>query len=195
MVTRFVTVPDWDQRGLLPPNLGVPTETISSPPYPVRLTEVALRFSNSETRRQLLGGMLDFRQAMHNAGLERGFQWINGSFVEDTIQRRGREPADIDIVTFFHIPHGSSQSELIARFPELFNPISVKSQYGVDAYFVALDVEDKFYLAKLIAFWNNLWHHTREGERKGYLAIDLAICEDGEARTLLNHKSENEAAP
>ena len=193
MIDNFIPIPDWDHRGLLPPLLGEPTLAGSSPPFPVRLTETALRFADSLERRRLFLGFLDFRQALYDAGLTDGFQLVDGSYVEDTLQRRGRDPADIDLVTFFRTPQGKSQSEMLTSFPDLFDSRITKERYGVDAYFVGLDNEDQFYLTKAIAFWNNLWHHTREGERKGYLAIDLSNAEDTEARAIVGQLMENEA--
>ena len=193
MIRNFVPIPDWDHRGLLPPLLGEPTAAASSPPFPVRLIEVAPRYAYSSERRRLFLGFLDFRHALYDAGLINGFQLVDGSYVENTIQRREREPADIDVVTFFKTPQGRSQSELLISFPDLFDSRSTKERFGVDAYFVGLDNEDQFYLTKAIAFWNNLWHHTREGERKGYLAIDLSNAEDAEARAIVGQLMKNEA--
>ena len=117
MVNNFIPIPDWDPRGLLPPSLGELTSAASNPPYPVRLTELALHFADNGTRRQLLLGLLDFRRELHDAGITGGFQFVDGSFVENTLLRRGRDPADIDVVTFFNPPVGRSQSELLNSFP------------------------------------------------------------------------------
>lgn len=116
----------------------------------------------------------------------KGFQWVNGSFVENITQLENREPRDIDVVTFYHIPHGHTQESILAEHPDLFNHQFNKDRYHMDAYFVELNIESTFYLSKTIAFWHSLWSHIRAGSRKGYLAVDLASNEDMVARGILN---------
>ncbi len=69
-------------------------------PYPVSLVDLVLRFSTSPERRKILNGLLRFRQELHAIGLISGFQWIDGSFIEDIEFLEERAPQDVDVVTF-----------------------------------------------------------------------------------------------
>ena len=76
-------VPDWNDSGLLPPFLDSPASPRDRSPYRAPLGDAMIRFGSANAgRRALQSGLLDFRAALHRAGLTRGFQWIDGSFVE-----------------------------------------------------------------------------------------------------------------
>ena len=66
-------------------------------PYRVSLTEFATMFGYSPQRRRLLSAFLEYRAELHSIGLVRGFQWVDGSFVENAEIRRGLLPNDIDL--------------------------------------------------------------------------------------------------
>lgn len=187
-------IPEWDNRGLLPPYLGEAGELRNRSPYRVSLIDVVRRFGNTVARRELLAGLLAFRAALHQAGLTRGFQWVNGSFVTDTMQIANREPRDIDVVTFLHLPAGHTEASFAQEFPELLNRNGNKIQHRIDTLFMALDNNDMRYMANHFAYYNNLWSHTREEQTgewrwKGYLEIDLSEHEDAVARIALDRMS------
>ena len=147
--------------------------------------DLLLRFGNTPTRRDIASAFLDYRAALHGAGLTRGFQWVNGSFVEDSLQNRLREPRDVDVVTFFHMPERYDLDSLPDSFLEVATLSSPIAPPSIDAYHVVLDAEDLRYLSNRIAYWNSLWSHTRDGQWKGYLEIDLSDEQDAAARDLL----------
>ena len=185
---RTINIPAWDTEGYLPPLLGHETLSRSHPPYPVSLTDLVQRFRVSDRRREILRGFLDFRAKLHQVGLDDGIQWVDGSFVNDKMSQKGEEPGDIDVITLYNVPTGTTQSQLLARFPELFGDPSVnrnKEMYDVDSYFVSMNSGSVSYTTKSIAFWNNLWYHTEQGRRKGFLSVDLAPIEDQIAANLL----------
>ena len=66
-------------------------------PYRVSLAEFATMFGTSPQRLRLLSAFLEYCAELHNIGLVRGFQWVNGSFVENAEIRRGLPPNDIDL--------------------------------------------------------------------------------------------------
>lgn len=68
------------------------------------LLDVVMRFGTSGERRHVLQGWLAHRAALHHLGLVSGFQWIDGSFVEDVETLRGRAPNDVDVVSFVDAP-------------------------------------------------------------------------------------------
>ena len=194
MITRGVGhIPDWDSRGLLPPFVSSPTSGEGRSPYLVRLTDLVLRFGYTTARRTFLAGLLDYRADLHAAGIKNGFQWINGSFVEDKIGHSGEEPGDIDLVTFFHVPTGQTQGTLAVAHPDLFHPSVTKGRYGVDAYPVTLDASDLRFLVNKSAYWNSLWSHDRNNQWKGYLEIDLSDGEDKTAKAALDEAAKQEA--
>ena len=112
-----VPIPSWNSRGVLPPiNSADPTSTDRSP-YRVSLIDFVLRFGNTEPRQQIVTGFLNFRSALQAIDLVNGFQWIDGSFVENIEVIEERAPRDIDVVTFFHLPHGKNQETLLQAAP------------------------------------------------------------------------------
>ena len=46
-----------------------------------------------------MAGFLSFRDALQATGLVKGFQWINGSFLENVEEVEERNPRDIDVVS------------------------------------------------------------------------------------------------
>ena len=148
------------------------------------------RFGSTAARRELLAGLLDFRTELHQAGLTRGFQWVNGSFVTDIVQIANREPRDIDVVTFFHLPDGYTEEDLHNQNPVLFNRDRGKNLDHVDNIFIGLESYSIYDLAHSFAYFNGLWSHTRRGEAgepqwKGYLELDLFDRDDTDAQIAL----------
>ena len=92
--------PQFDHNGVLPPHLGMPTDPAQLSPYPVSPVEVCARFGFSAERRGILRGWLGMRAALRQLGYASGFQWLDGSFMEDAETFRGRPPGDIDVVSF-----------------------------------------------------------------------------------------------
>ena len=179
-------VPDWNDSGLLPPFLDNPASPRDRSPYRVSLGETMIRFGRANAgRRALMSGLLDFRAALHGAGLTRGFQWIDGSFVEDVESSRGRAPWDIDVVTFFYIPEGHTRESLARDFPNIFTATAAKSAFRVDAYFVGLNQTSAERIVDRVVYWYGLWGHTRGRLWKGFVEVDLDPGEDGAVRAAL----------
>ena len=190
MANQPLTIPDWDFDGVLPAfDVGHPTAGIRSP-YVVSLFSVVSHFGNTIIPRQLLRGLLDLRTSLHRLGLDRGFQWINGSFVENVEARNGRPPNDIDIVTFFYIPSNLSVETLQRDYYSLFDPAALKNEYYVDGYYVQLNQTTAEEMINETTYWYSLWSHTRGGKWKGYLQIDLSGTEDDLARLQLEQFDE-----
>ena len=66
-------------------------------PYRVLPAEFAIKFGTSPQRLRLLSAFLEYRAELHSIGLVRGFQWVNGSFVENSEIRHGLPPNGIDL--------------------------------------------------------------------------------------------------
>ena len=177
------TIPDWHSSAVLPAiDFSDPASPFRSP-YEASTLSIVARFGQTSTRRRLLMGLLDFRVEMHKAGLVRGFQWLDGSFAENVEVNKGREPGDIDLVTFFCIPDGYTQRSLLNKFPNLFNNTEVKTQHGVDAFFVSLNQVNPESIVRKSSYWHGLFSHRRDDfQWKGYVQIDLATDHDADAR-------------
>jgi len=179
------SIPDWNAQGVLPPNDPVNPTSAERSPYIISLTDFVLHFGTTEKRQDILIGFLDFRANLRTAGLDKGFQWIDGSFLENVETIESRKPADIDVVTFLHLPAGQTQQSFASAHPEIFDHAVTKTRFHVDAYFVSLDDNLPAYLVKSSAYWYSLWSHRRNGQWKGYLQIDLSATDDATARTEL----------
>lgn len=185
MTTNADIFPGWDAAGVMPPINPDGPVGVARSPYTVSLSELSARLGNTEPRRDLLEGLLDFRAMLRTTGLNQGWQWIDGSFVEDIEETAGRPPNDIDVVTFSRIPDGRTQESLLQDFPDLFFPAEAKARYGIDAYFIPLNQTPAEKIVDYAAYWHGLWSHTREGLWKGYLQIDLSDADDATARAVL----------
>ena len=178
-------IPQWNVDGVLPPcDMDDPISDYRSP-YSVSLTDCILRFGTTQARRAILDGFMEFRSALHSVNLTKGFQWIDGSFLENVEEIEKRDPHDIDLVTFYCLPDGITEADLVAKAPHLFDPERTKEDFHVDAYFVRLNTEDPELLVDQVAYWYSIWSHRRNGLWKGFLQIDLSSNGDQIAATNL----------
>ena len=180
-------IPDWTHSGVLLASLPDNPTSPNRSPYIVSLVDLVGHLGFTQHRRHLLAGLLKFREGLHQAGLVRGFQWVNGSFVEYTEQIAERPPNDIDVVTFFYIPSGQSIESLWHAHQDLFSPHVVKANHNADAYWVPFNPDAPEDVVKQATYWYSLWSHNRDGLWKGFLQIDLAPIDDAEARLTLEH--------
>ncbi len=187
-----VAIPNWNSQGVLPPVNPATPESTDRSPYTVSLTDLVLRFGTTPERQAIFSGFLGFRFALHSAGLVEGFQWLDGSFLEDIESIEMREPADIDLVTFFYLPDGKSQRSLADASPRLFDQARAKQDYRVDAYFVQLNSGAPEPLVGQSAYWYSMWSHRRNGQWKGYLQIALSSTDDAVAKANLDRMIDQE---
>ena len=175
-------LPQWDQDGYIPPmDENVPVSFARSP-YAISVVDLMMVFGTTEPRRRLLVGLLDFRRALHQAGLIKGVQWIDGSFVRDVEKFENRNPDDIDVVTFFYIPDGYQARDFFHAFPDLLHNESTRERFGVDSYCFQLNQITSEEIISQSTYWYSLWSHTVDGRWKGYLEIDLSDGDDAQAR-------------
>ena len=184
-----MTIPAWDGHSVIPTiRMGIPETAVNErnnrSPYKSDVVEVVQRFGVTEHRIRLLNGFLDYRQALYRAGVQQGFQWIDGSFAEDVEHRRldPHTPNDIDVVTFFYPPTPVTQ-ELV----DLFDIGLTKPNFHIDAYPVELGVELTQNVVETIAYWQSVWSHRRPDKMdKGFVQIDLDPGQDPAASAALN---------
>jgi hypothetical protein len=178
-----MTIPQFDLGLVLPPFLGSrPGSMASQSPYTAMPLELVHRFGTSPERNRLLRGLFDLRVALRNIGVQDGFQWIDGSFVEDKERRLGTAPGDIDIVTCFDRPPTAQADpdwDLIARplATTLFHPRHCKATYHCEAFYIDLGRSNQS-VASLSAFWFSLFSHQRDTFRwKGVVRVNLGPTE------------------
>lgn len=177
-----VTVPNWNSHGVIPPiNTESPMSRDRSP-YKASVLDIAMRFSTSPQRIAILKGFLRHRAKLHEIGVSNGFQWLDGSFLENIEIIEQRSPKDLDVVTFFHNPE---KTELLLQNIELFENRKVKEQYKIDSYFVEIDQLNKNQLIQQSHYWYSVWSHRRNAQWKGFIQVDLLNSEDLAATTHL----------
>ncbi len=182
-------IPEWNEDGFLPAfDPAAPTSRERSP-YSISLIDLIMGFGDSEARRGLLLGLLNFRSELHQVGFVDGFQWINGSFTEDIEARENRSPNDIDVVTFLRIPEWCTEEYLDLVYQGRFERSMLKNKHHIDSFFVQLNQTTSQEIVNESTYWYSLWSHTRNGEWKGYLQIDLGGADDEEARLQLDQLS------
>ena len=163
----MTAIPSWNGAGFLPPWASTPTAVAARSPYRSTMLEFVRRFAITDARIIICQGLLDYRDELRTMGVH-GFQWLDGSFVEDVENFRPAkpQPADIDIVTFadFGPPHQAQLNVLQGR---------AKQQYHVDGYFVSL-AESPATIVERTAYWFGLFSHRRaDAAWKGMVQVDL----------------------
>jgi hypothetical protein len=178
-------IPDFDHNLVLPPHLGDPVNRDQLSPYPCTTVDLCQRFGTTTERRAILGKFLDFRDRVRGEGLTNGFQWLDGSFLEDVETRENRPPKDLDVVTVYWGYDRIFQAGLAARFREFASPRLAKSAYGLDHYNFDAS-HDPTVTMEQTRYWILLFSHNRQGVWKGMLRIELNTpAEDALARQQL----------
>jgi hypothetical protein len=140
-------------------------------PYGATVLEVVERFGTSVDRLSILDGWLGHRRRLKAAGFAEGFQWLDGSFVED------KEPNDVDVVTFLRRPaDAKTAAELgakVAADPAPFQRAVVKADHRVDAFFVDTDADGET-VVEHTRYWLGLFSHRRDDAMwKGMVQVRL----------------------
>ncbi|MDN3617464.1 DUF6932 family protein [Vibrio gallaecicus] len=95
-------IPAFEQSGVLPPFVGdSPARRANQAPYAVSLADFVKHFSTSPERIKILIGFLEYRIALKSIGIVDGFQWIDGSFVENVELTRGER---LMMLIWLHLP-------------------------------------------------------------------------------------------
>lgn len=172
-------IPAWNSLGILPPIApGAPGHSGERSPYTVSMHQVIDTFSFTERRKAILRGLLRYREALYQTGISRGFQWIDGSFIEDVETLERRDPNDLDVVTFFHLPQGMDQRELLQKHGDLFKLEQLKKKYQVDGYTCLLGEPMESRHVQQVSYWYSMWSHRRDRSWKGFLQVGLSKSED-----------------
>lgn len=173
---------------VLPPHLGNPTVGSELSPYSCTVVELCERFATSPERKQILEGFLSLRKELIALGF-RGFQWLDGSFLENIEVQEVRAPKDIDVVTFVEEPadENAIAASLNGR-PELWKPALTKAMYFTDHYLLSLEQRRRLVVSQT-RYWYGLFSHRRDGVWKGMLIVELKdLVDDDAARIVLGKK-------
>ena len=154
-------IPAFTIDGVLPPYVGASGPGGAAQdmtPYVATAVEVVATFGTTNARRELLSRWLDHRADFRALGFSQGFQWIDGSFVED------KDPRDIDVVTFSRRPASvtgpMALQALMRANPDQFVRANIKLRYNLDAFFVDLD-GTKEGLVNATRYYLGLFSHRR----------------------------------
>lgn len=179
-------IPSWSMAGVLPPiRPGALGHDADRSPYIVTLSAIVDQFALTDARVKILMGLLQYRDALHQIGVVSGFQWLDGSFMEDIETLESRPPKDIDVVTYLELPLGHTQASLWAVAGDLFKNSYVKKEYSVDAYPQVLGGSLSAQAIKRVSYWYSMWSHRRNGTWKGFVQVDLNPAEDTAAASAL----------
>lgn len=172
-------IPTINHSGVLPPFLPgtSPSSRGEMAPYKTEFVELSYRFGNTPERREILLGLVAYRRELMSLGFSGGFQWVDGSFLENVELLRRRPPRDVDVVTFAYRPpshQGTNEwNSLVGSRPDLFVPKEAKRTYSSDAYFVDLSRRAS-YVVSQTAYWFGLFSHQRDTLLwKGMLEIPI----------------------
>lgn len=182
------SIPDWNSQGVVPPIELLDPVSRNRSPYLVSLETFIRHYALSPERIAILRGFLEYRVQLHVIGLTQGFQWLNGSFLENKELRLGTPPGDIDVVTFFELPSNLAEADLVSQNFWLFDPAQhedLKHRFHVDSNFQPLYVPAE----RLVGgsnYWYGMWAHQRDTFIwKGFCQVSLSSGEDAAALNFL----------
>lgn len=177
-------IPQLNPSGMLPPYWPQidPTNSYGMAPYLASITEIAQLFGHTAERLEIMKGFLKYRRMLREAGIIEGFQWVDGSFVENCEALNGRSPRDIDVVTFAERPKAFSDTprweEFIKRNSVLFDPQGIKRSFKCEAYYEDLNLPGQAIVSRA-RYWFGLFSHKRgENTWKGLLQVPLHSDDD-----------------
>lgn len=171
-------IPSFDGiLNILPPHLGKDGRVEDLSPYRCTMPEVCERFATSQRRVQILRGVLGLRERLRGMAPDDGFQWIDGSFVEDIEVQENRDPGDADVVTFCRVDHATLD-------PQLLDRKHTKATYHVDHFLVPLNAHPVS-LVDQTKYWYGLFSHRRDRTWKGMLQVALSKTDDDVALRIL----------
>jgi hypothetical protein len=186
-VERSMPIPPFSIDGVLPPYVGAsgPAGALRDmTPYLVTAVEVVSTLGTSPKRKEILSKWIAHRMALRAIGFQRGFQWLDGSFVET------KEPSDLDVVTFLHRPASAANpaalTALINANTHIFDRAQAKSNYMLDAFFVDLNGSPET-IVSVSRYYLGLFSHRRLDDLwKGMLQVRLEhVTDDAAAVRLL----------
>ena len=178
-------IPAFDANNVLPPHAGDPRRREQLSPFPCTTTELCQRFATTPERLIILDGFLRFRALLTQAGFIGGFQWVDGSFLENIEAEANRPPNDLDVVTFYLPPDAGFNARVATSYPLLTDQGQIHKTYRLDHYFLDMACHPVL-TVEGTRYWSLLFSHRRDGIWKGMVRVDLNTpAADTNARALL----------
>ena len=155
-------------------------------PFKVSAEETVRFFGTSGERKRILIGWLEYRKDLCAIGITRGYQWLDGSFVEDKERLKNSPPQDLDLVLFFRRPTSQRTNKAFMQLAQanmaIFDRNAVKAKYHLDVFFIDLD-GDAQSAVSLATYYLQLFSHQRDTQIwKGMLQVRH---DDGKDDTVL----------
>lgn len=167
-----MSIPSFDHNNVLPPYKSSPVNRNDTSPYSCTILELCYRFSTSKIRIEILKNFILFRQRMNTFQIINGFQWVDGSFVENIEVSENRDPSDLDVVTFCGGLDHNKINDIRNNFPEFIDFNLSKKNYFIDHYPVDY-CSDPDITVEATKYWLQLFTHNRLGIWKGMLKLSL----------------------
>lgn len=166
-------IPPFDHNNVLPPYQGDnPAKRGCLSPYKSDIMEFCQHFAKTPERIAILKGFVSFRLECLKYGIQLGYQWIDGSFVENVEVSQSRDPHDIDVVTMFALSDPNQQIAIANNFPAFVDTRLSKVRYKVDHYPCLVNASP-FATIENVKYWNQLFGHNRAGIWKGMIELPL----------------------
>ena len=180
-------LPGFNIDGVIPPFVGPDGpggHFHDLSPYKISVLECVHAFSFSEGRKSILRGWLLHRKALRAIGFDDGFQWLDGSFVE-----QHKVPKDLDVMSFFRRPKTVTTRDALAMHIRanlpVFGRAQVKAVFHVDFMVADLDGTPET-LVDLTRYFTGLFSHRRgDFVWKGMLQVPMDGNEDQAALDFL----------
>lgn len=167
-----MSIPGFDHNNVIPPHLGDPRMPMLVSPFSTTTLELCQVLGFTAERRRILSKFLQFRLRLNENNIIQGFQWLDGSFLENIELTELRSPRDLDVVTFYAVESQDVQAEINNNFEEFFNSVIAKENYLLDHYVVDLLI-NPLSLVEHVKYWHQLFSHNRNRVWKGMLKLEL----------------------
>ena len=186
-------IPPFDMRGLMPAFLGSDETTVDRSPYWTTMSELATVLGTTPHRRQLLRNLIGYRALIATDAYQAGFQFIDGSFVENIEATASRSPGDIDVFSILHAPakyHGPhpswGSSGVHFWFNEIVDRAKNKHRFSLDTYAVLFEELNPIQFIQYVIYWYSLFSHQKVTLAwKGFAALQLDPADDQAALAAL----------
>ena len=171
-------LPSFTLSGVLPPyrpEVGATANDVHGrSPYLISPEQLVAAFATTEERKSLLRHLFQYRQSLRALGFH-GYQWIDGSFVEDVETQRGRPPGDIDVVTLSKRPVGFEGDAHWGEFLDEHWDTVTAEDLDLDCYIVDLSLPPLVVVQQSV-YWFGLFSHQRDTSLwKGIVQIELDV--------------------
>ncbi|NEI70496.1 hypothetical protein GR212_13020 [Rhizobium lusitanum] len=157
------------------------------------MPEFVQAFATSIERKSLLRNLIAYRALIATDGYERGYQFFDGSFVENVEVTRGRAPKDIDVFTMLHAPQKYLDSFALWQGPgfqfwssEIADQKLNKERFSLDTYALLIEDAPLDRMLEQVMYWYSLFSHQRDTFAwKGFVAVSFDRAQDDEALALI----------